>query len=74
VRASKYLNNLIEQDHRRVKQRIYWMLGFKRFSNAAIVMSGIELTHRIRKKQFDTPRTGQNGARSSQIWEAVLAA
>ena len=30
VRSSQYLNNLIEQDHRRVKQRIRPMLGFKR--------------------------------------------
>jgi len=29
VRTSKYLNNLIEQDHRRVKQRVCPMLGFK---------------------------------------------
>ena len=49
VRTSKYLNNLIEQDHRRVKQRIYPMLGFKSFVNAAITISGIELAQRIRK-------------------------
>jgi transposase-like protein len=36
LRSSKYLNNLIEQDHRSVKQRIAVMLGFKGFSNAAI--------------------------------------
>jgi transposase-like protein len=41
VRTSKYLNNLIEQDHRRVKQRVYPMLGFKRFGNAAVTISGI---------------------------------
>jgi transposase-like protein len=35
VRSSQYLNNLIEQDHRRVKQRVRPMLGFKRFDNAA---------------------------------------
>src|SRR5262249_9760853 len=34
VRSSQYLNNLIEQDHRRVKHRIVPMLGFKRFENA----------------------------------------
>ena len=43
VRSSQYLNNLVEQDHRRVKQRIRPMLGFKRFDNAAITISGIEL-------------------------------
>ena len=41
VWTSKYLNNLIEQDHWRVKQRIYPMLGFKRFANAAVTVSGI---------------------------------
>ena len=43
LRSSKYLNNLIEQDHRSVKQRIAVMLGFKEFSNAAITITGIEL-------------------------------
>ena len=38
--TSKSLNNLVEQDHRRVKQRIYPMLGFKSFTNAAITISG----------------------------------
>jgi transposase-like protein len=33
LRSSKYLNNLIEQDHRGVKQRIAVMLGFKEFRN-----------------------------------------
>ena len=39
VRSSKYLNNGIEQDHRRVKQRIRTMLGFKRFETAAVTRS-----------------------------------
>jgi len=52
VRTSKYLNNLSEQDHRRVKQRVYPMLGFKRFANATVTISGVELVHRIRKEQF----------------------
>lgn len=74
VRTSKYLNNLIEQDHRRVKQRIYPMLGFKRFSNAAIVVSGIELIHKIRKGQFDASKVGQSSVRVTQMWKAVLSA
>jgi len=40
VRSSQYLNNLIEQDHRRVKHRIGPMLGFKRFENAVVTISG----------------------------------
>src|SRR5215213_10317796 len=51
ARTSKYLNNLVEQDHRRVKPRLYPMLGFKNFSNAAVTVSGIELVRKIRKGQ-----------------------
>ena len=74
VRTSKYLNNMIEQDHRRVKQRVYVMLGFKRFRNAAVTISGIELAHKIKKEQFDTSTLEQTGVRAHQRWEAVLAA
>jgi transposase-like protein len=49
VRSSQYLNNLIEQDHRRVKQRVRPMLGFKRFDNAAVTIGGIELAEKIKK-------------------------
>ena len=43
VRSSKYLNNLIEQDHRGVKSRLAPMLGFKGFRTAAITIAGVEL-------------------------------
>lgn len=49
VRSSKYLNNLIEQDHRRIKQRLRPMLGLKSFQTAAIVISGIELAEKIKR-------------------------
>src|SRR6266446_6009478 len=52
VRSCKYLNNVVEQDHRRVKQRIGPMLGFKRFDKATITISGIELAEKIKKGQF----------------------
>jgi transposase-like protein len=52
VRSSKYLNNGIEQDHRRAKQRIRPMLGFKQFQTAAVTISEIELAAKIRKHQF----------------------
>jgi transposase-like protein len=54
--SSKYLNNLIEQDHRGVKLRLGPMLGLKRFSNAAITIAGIELLRRIQKNQFNLSR------------------
>jgi transposase-like protein len=52
VRSSKYLNNTIEQDHRRVKQRLGPMLGLKSFTTASVVISGIELAEKIKKGQF----------------------
>lgn len=48
----KYLNNIIEQDHRFIKRRIRLMLGFKSFASAASVLAGIELVNMIRKDQF----------------------
>ena len=74
VRTSKYLNNLIEQDHRRIKQRVRPMLGFKRFDRAAVTLAGIELAHQIKKRQFDLSPICFPGARVPQAWEAVLAA
>lgn len=75
VRASKYLNNIIEQDHRRVKRRIYPMLGLKKFANVVVTISGVELAHKIRKGQFNTEQLMKGAkVRVSQLWEAVLAA
>jgi transposase-like protein len=52
LRSSKYLNNLIEQDHRGIKFRTRPMLGFKNFESAAITIAGIELLRHIYKGQF----------------------
>ncbi len=54
VRTSKYLNNLIEQDHRRVKQRLSPMLGLKSFRTAAVVIGGIELMVRQKNSWVDS--------------------
>lgn len=48
----KYLNNIIEQDHRFIKRRIRPMLGFKSFASAASVLARTELVNTIRKGQF----------------------
>ncbi|MGP2427870.1 IS6 family transposase [Yersinia sp. 2538 StPb PI] len=55
VRQSKYLNNLIEQDHRNIKRRIRLMLGFKSFRRAQTQLAGIELLQMIRKGQLQHP-------------------
>jgi len=52
IRNSKYLNNVVEQDHRYIKSRTNVMLGFKRFRSAATTISGIGLMHRIRKGHY----------------------
>jgi len=74
VRSSQYLNNIIEQDHRRVKQRARPMLGFKRFDHAAVTISGIELAEKIKKGQFKTSKFGSRNASISELWSAALAA
>jgi len=56
VRTSKYLNNLIEQDHRRVKQRYHPTLGFKSFSNAAVTLSWDRGWRRRLEKGSSTPQ------------------
>ena len=52
VRQVKYLNNVVEQDHRVVKRVTKPMLNFKSFRSAKNVLAGIELMHMIRKLQF----------------------
>ena len=74
VRSSKYLNNLIEQDHRHIKSRTNVMLGFKRFRNAATTLAGIELMHRIRKGQFGLNRLRLKDTSTPAVWNAVLPA
>jgi putative transposase len=53
VRQVKYLNNIVEQDHRAIKRVTKPTLGFKSFRAASNVLAGIELMHMIRKGQFD---------------------
>lgn len=52
VYRSKYLNNLVEQDHRGVKRRISPVMGFKAITSAASTLDGIETGHMIRKGQL----------------------
>ena len=74
VRSCKYLNNVIEQDHRRIKQRIRPMLGFKRFETAAVTIRGIESAEKIKKQQFNLKPLIRKATTAPEIWSAVLAA
>jgi transposase-like protein len=71
IRQSQYLNNRIEQDHRRIKRRIRTMLGFKSMTSAATILSGIELVHMMRKRQA---RYAYNPAPSLREQFEILAA
>jgi transposase-like protein len=73
VRTSKYLNNRIEQDHRRIKQRLRPMLGLKSFRTATIVIRGIELAEKIKKAQFTLSQRGGQTASMLDIWRRALA-
>ena len=52
ARQVKYLNNIVEQDHRVIKRITRQMLDFKSFRAARNVLAGIELMHMIRKDQL----------------------
>ena len=52
IRQSKYLNNVVEQDHRAIKRIVRPMLGFKSFRCARVFLGGIELMHTIAKGQM----------------------
>src|SRR5437588_4075082 len=74
IRSSEYLNNVIEQDHRRIKQRVRPMLGFKRFESAAVTIRGIELAEKIKKGQFQVGKLTGKVVAMPTAWAVVLAA
>jgi transposase, IS6 family len=53
LRQCKYLNNLIEQDHRFIKRRVNPGLGFFSFNTARRTIGGYEVTNMIRKGQVE---------------------
>jgi putative transposase len=62
LRQVKYLNNVVEQDHRAVKRLVRPMLGFKAFRSARITLAGIELMHMINKGQLHSSLPCQTAA------------
>jgi putative transposase len=55
LRQSKYLNNMVEQDHRAIKRIVRPMVGFKSFWSARVIIAGIETMHMIKKGQLRCP-------------------
>ena len=53
LRQVKYLNNIVEQDHRFIKKKVKYMLGFKSFNSAVKTIAGVEAMNMLRKGQVD---------------------
>ena len=51
LRQKKYMNNVIDQDHRNIKRIVKPMMGFKSFNSARRTLSGIEAMNMMRKGQ-----------------------
>jgi len=51
IRQIKYLNNIVEQDHRGIKRIVKPMMGFKKFHSAEATLAGIELCRMLKKGQ-----------------------
>ncbi|MGE3541548.1 MAG: IS6 family transposase [Candidatus Tectimicrobiota bacterium] len=69
IRQIKYLNNIVEQDHRAVKRVTRPMLGFKAFYAARRTLTGIALLHMLKKKQ----RVGAEGPDAPSAIEQFYA-
>ena len=71
MRQSKYLTNILEQDHRAVKRIVRPMLGFKSFRSARALIAGIETAHMIRKGQLNCPE-GHASSAASQFYSLAF--
>jgi transposase, IS6 family len=69
LRQSKYLNNVIEQDHRNIKRLTKPLMGFSSFNTARRTLSGIEAMSMIRKGQVNGISQGDNVSQAKFIEE-----
>src|SRR6058998_1092004 len=72
IRKVKYLNNIVEQDHRGVKRITRPMLGFKAFDAAQATLVGIELMHMIKKKQM-VVEAGDESLTAAELFYSLAA-
>ena len=68
IRQIKYLNNLVEQDHRAVKRVTRPMLGFKAFDAAQATLVGIELMHMLKKRQLVVEAGAESRTAAEQFY------
>ena len=66
-RAVKYLNNVIEQDHRAIKRRVKASGHFRAFNSAAATLAGYEAIHVLRKGQVSAAPAGDVRAQNRFI-------
>ncbi|WP_437398803.1 DDE-type integrase/transposase/recombinase [Flagellimonas lutimaris] len=52
IRQCKYLNNIVDQDHRSIKRRIIISCGFKELESAHRTLAGKGVVNMIRKGQI----------------------
>ncbi|MGZ3235953.1 MAG: IS6 family transposase [Burkholderiaceae bacterium] len=71
LRQIKYLNNIVEQDHRAIKRLVRPMLGFKPFHCTRIILDGIETMHMIKKGQLTCPE-GQVASAASRFYSLAF--
>ena len=71
LRQSKYLNNIVEQDHRAVKRITNPMLGFKSFWSAQKLIAGIETRHMVKTGQLHCP-SGQAMSAPGQFYSLAF--
>jgi transposase-like protein len=72
IRKIKYLNNIVEQDHRAVQRVTRPMLGFKAFDAAQGTLAGIELMHMIKKEQM-VVEEGREGRTAAELFYSLAA-
>jgi len=72
IRKTKYLNNIVEQDHRGVKRITRPMLGFKAFDAEQATLVSIELMHMIKKRQL-VVEEGDEGRTAAEQFYALAA-
>jgi transposase-like protein len=71
LRQSKYLNNMIEQDHRNIKRIVKPMMGFRTFNSARRTLRGVEAMNMIRKGQVQGIEPGSSVSQARFI-EAIF--
>ena len=72
IRQVKYLNNVVEQDHRAVKRITRPMLGFKAFDAAQCTLAGVELMHMLKKRQM-VVKAGEESLTAAELFYSLAA-